>query len=119
MNKVNEQIITQSMLDRALDKQSKSIVDDIASIINDFSTQVDERFDMLESRMSARFEKIEKAFADLQASHDRLTNTIDGFVKRIDDYEQENLARDRHIARLETWIQQVAKETGVNLKESL
>lgn len=107
MNKVNDSFVTISMLDKALDKQSKSIVDDIAGIIDIFATRIDERFNKLETRMDR-----------VEASLERMANNVDTLIKRIDDYEKENNARDRQLARLEEWVQQIAKETGVKLKGS-
>ncbi len=50
-----------------------------------------------------------------QSSLDRLINTVDAFVKRLDDAETEQAARDHKIERLERWIQEVAESTGVKL----
>lgn len=41
---------------------------------------------------------------------------MDAFIKRIDDYETEATARDSQLARLEKWVEQIAKETGVKLE---
>lgn len=107
MSKVSDLVVTQSMLDKALTQQSKSIIDDLNGVIDIFASRIYERFNKLEKRVDSLEEILAK-----------LNNTIDGFIKRIDNYEQENVARDRQVARLETWIQQIAKETGVKLKNS-
>lgn len=118
MNKVSDTVVTQTVLEKALEKQSNNIIEDIGKVIGDFAQQVDARFESLEFRMNARFEKLETRMEKLENSMNNLINTIDGLIKRIDDYEKENIARDRHIARLEAWVQQIADETGVKLKSS-
>ena len=73
-------------------------VENLSFVIQEFAKQVDERFNNIED------------------SIDRLTKTIDGFVKRLDDMEIDNTARDAHLARLERWIHEIANKTGVKLK---
>lgn len=48
-------------------------VTDLSEIISTFAQQVD-----------TRFNKVEKELVELRESHQRLLNTIDGFVSRID-----------------------------------
>ena len=50
-----------------------------------------------------------------QESLDRLTNTIDSFVKRLDDAEIEQASRDLQFDRLLKWARKVSKKTGVPL----
>jgi len=52
-----------------------------------------------------------------QASLDRLTNTIDSFVKRLDDAEIEQSSRDLQFERLLSWARQVSKKTGIPLRD--
>ncbi len=112
MNKVNDPVVTQSVLKKELDeafaKNNKLIIDEIGGILDIFANQIDERFNKIEERMDAFDQKLEQ-----------LTRTIDGFIKRIDNYETEQVARDAEVQRLTRWIQQIAKETGVKLKGSL
>jgi nitrate/nitrite-specific signal transduction histidine kinase len=51
-----------------------------------------------------------------QDSLDRLVNTVDGFVKRIDDYEIEQISRDRQFERLLDWARKVSEKTGIPLE---
>ena len=51
-----------------------------------------------------------------QTSIDRLTNTIDGFVKRLDDEDIDQVARDRQFERLLAWARKVSKKTGIPLE---
>ena len=80
-------------------------VDDLSDVIAQFSARVDERFNHLE----ARVDKLEQHF-------ERLQNTLDHFLKRLDDIEADNAARDMQLARLERWIETIAKQTGVKLE---
>lgn len=68
-----DKIVTQTELDVALAKQSKAIVSEVSEIIGVFATQIDERFNKLETRMDEFDQKL-----------DKLTNTIDGFIGRIE-----------------------------------
>lgn len=83
----------------------REAVDDMSAIIANFATQVDERFN-----------KIEQEQREIRASIDRLTNTIDGFVKRLDEVETEQLARDRQFERLVAWAHKVSEKTGIPLE---
>ncbi len=80
-------------------------VDDLTDVIAQFSSRVDERF----NRLEARVDKLEENF-------ERLNNTLDAFLKRLDDIEKDNYARDHEIERLKRWIEQIAKKTGVELE---
>lgn len=51
-----------------------------------------------------------------QESLDRLTNTIDGFVKRLDDHETEMTARDYQFEKLLSWARKVSEKTGIPLE---
>jgi septal ring factor EnvC (AmiA/AmiB activator) len=52
-----------------------------------------------------------------QDSMERLLNTLDGFLKRLDDIETEQSARDLQFERLLDWAREVSKKTGVPLKD--
>lgn len=64
-------------------------INEVITIIRDFIEQVD-----------TRFNKIEEGITELKDSHNRLLNTIDGFIGRIDKYETELAARDSQFERL-------------------
>lgn len=80
-------------------------VDDISQIVQSFAQNIDERFN-----------KIEGEIAKISSSYDRLLATLDSFLKRLDDHEADNTARDAQVARLERWIEQIADKTGVKLE---
>jgi predicted nuclease with TOPRIM domain len=101
MSKVSDPVVTKSILDETI----KSAVDDIANIIDTYTSRIDERL-----------KRIESDIVDLKASHDKLLNTIDGFLKRLDEVETEQTARDAEMLRVKQWVKQIADETGVKLK---
>lgn len=102
---VHDDYVTKADLDVFGHDLHGKIVHDIASVLDAFMERVDERFDRLE----ARVDKLEENF-------ERLNNTLDAFLKRLDDIETDNHARDAQIARMERWIEQIAKKTGVQLE---
>lgn len=66
--------------------------------------------------LSPRFEAIEKRIGALDDKLDHLTSTLDAFLKRLDDIEADNLARDHEIERIKRWVQAIAQKTGVKLE---
>lgn len=94
---------------------SKSVdgaVDDLSQIIQTFAQNVDERFIKVETNIA----DLKTDIAGLSTKYDRLITTLDAFLKRLDDAEVNNMARDAQLARLERWIEQVAEKTGVKLE---
>lgn len=87
------------------DTATRKDIDDVISIIRDFMTQVDNRFN-----------SIEKEITQLKDSHNRLMNTIDGFIGRIDKYETELAARDNQLEKLLVWARKVSDKTGIPLE---
>ena len=87
------------------DVATRKDIDEVIGIVRDFMQQVD-----------ARFNKVEREIIDLKESHSRLINTIDGFLKRIDNYEVELAARDRQLERLLAWARKVSEKTGIPLE---
>jgi predicted nuclease with TOPRIM domain len=83
----------------------KAVID-LSEIISTFAQQVD-----------TRFNKIEKELSELRESHQRLLNTIDSFVSRIDRYETEQLIRGNQFNRLLDWARKVSEKTGIPLED--
>lgn len=83
----------------------REAVDELSEVIASFAAQVDERFNRIEDRLDK-----------LDESHQRLLNTIDGFVKRLDEVETEQIARDRQFERLVEWAHKVSEKTGIPLE---
>lgn len=75
----------------------------------------DDQFTKLYKYMTGRFDSIEKKLDEKasQSSLDHLADTIDAFVKRLDNAEVEQAARDAQWNRLLEWAREVAKKTGV------
>ena len=78
-----EQYVTNENLSKALSAQGANLeqviddkitkaVTDLSEIIANFAQQVDDRFDAVEKRLDK-----------LEDSHQRLLNTIDGFISRL------------------------------------
>lgn len=97
----NATYATKKDLDTKIDQAVKDIAEVIQGVVSEFSN----RFDELNTRMS----KIEE-------NQNELLKTVDHFIKILENYEVENVTRDAQYKRLETWIQKIAKETGVKLE---
>jgi len=85
--------------------KKKNDIDDVINILQDFIKHVDERFNTIESEI-----------VKLTESHNRLLNTIDSFVGRIDKYETELAARDSQFEKLLDWARKVSEKTGIPLE---
>ncbi len=81
---------------------------------------------MNDDQFTKLFKYIEQRFGDIetkldqkasQYSMDRLINTLDGFLKRLDDIETEQSARDMQFERLLEWAREVSKKTGIPLRD--
>ena len=74
-------------------------VDDLSDVISSFTSQADRRFNDVE----AGLDKLEK-------SHDKPLSTIDSFLRRLDEIETEQLARDRQFEKLLAWARKVSEK---------
>jgi hypothetical protein len=79
----NDDFVTKKDLAEALEVQSKQFsaemkaqTDEILGLMQTFMNQVDERFNGVEARQDEQDRKF-----------DRLMNTLDAFLKRLDDHE--------------------------------
>ena len=66
--------------------------------------------------LDPRFKALEKRMDAFEVKLDHLTSTLDAFLRRLDDIEKDNSARDAQVARLERWIEQIAQKTGIKLE---
>ena len=66
--------------------------------------------------LDKRFDEVNKRIDKLDEKYDKLITTLDAFLKRLNDIEIDNTSRDAQIARLERWVEQVAKQAGVKLE---
>jgi predicted nucleic acid-binding Zn-ribbon protein len=94
-----------------LEGRIKGHFDDLTALMSKFATDVDIRFDRIETKQLQHDVELCK----LNKKYDHLVSTIDGFVGRIDRYETELSARDHKIERLERWIQQIATKNKITL----
>ncbi|MGB4758604.1 MAG: hypothetical protein WBP26_00960 [Candidatus Saccharimonadales bacterium] len=102
-------------LDQKLDKR----FDDIVELIQGFMQQVDDRFNKVEfglENVKGELSKTRQEIVDLRVSHDRLLNTIDAFVGRLDRQEAEQAARDNQFEKLLAWARKVSEKTGIPLE---
>lgn len=118
---MSEQITKKDLneLELSIDSKIDKAVTDLSEIIANFATQVDDRFNKVETdifKVQQDFEQIRMQNIEIRNSIDRLTNTIDGFLKRIDNYETEQVARDNQLAKLLDWARKVSEKTGIPLE---
>jgi len=97
--------VTQKDLEKFGDNLHKRIVSDFSEVI-----------DALIVRMDERFNKIEERLDRLEQNFERLQSTLDAFLKRLDDIEKDNAARDHQFERLMRWAEKVAAKTGIKLE---
>lgn len=79
-------------------------IDEVIGILNQFMQQVSDEFIGVKAQLKEQDKK-----------YDRLINTIDGFIGRIDKYETEQAARDRQFEKLLVWARKVSEKTGIPL----
>lgn len=79
----------------------------------------DDQFTKLFAYMQDEFNKVGEKLDQKasQASVEHLINTIDSFVKRLDDSETEQSARDLQFNRLLEWARDVSKKTGIPIRD--
>lgn len=67
--------------------------------------------------MNKRFDAIEQQLNNTTTKDqfDHLIKTLDGFLKRLDNIEANNAARDIQYARHDRWLHQIAQKAGVKL----
>lgn len=88
-----------------IDAKINKAVDDLSDVMQNMMQQI-----------SAEFVKVNNRIDELHESIDRLTNTLDGFAKRIEDAEVENAARDAQFKKLLMWARKVSEKTGIPLE---
>lgn len=78
----------------------------------------EDQFTKLFVYMEKKFDRVDTQLEQTatQSSLDGLINTIDQFVKRLDDNETEQVSRDAQFDRLLDWARKVSKQTGIPLE---
>lgn len=89
---------------------------EVQEIVNKAVTDLSEIIGSLAQSMHNEVAELKTANQELKDTLNRLMNTIDGFVGRIDAYETEQTARDAQFQRLLVWAKEVSKKTGIPLK---
>ena len=89
------------VLESSLSKQT----DELVNLIHVFMDQVD-----------TRFKAVESDIIDLKQSHNKLLNSIDGFISWINKYETELASRDNQFEKLLEWARKVSEKTGIPLE---
>jgi len=118
-------------------KSMQNFRSEVKESMQDFRTEVKDSIQDFRTEMNARFDKTatQEQFTRLfkytqeirtemnnrfnetapKDSFDRLQNTIDNFVRRLDDSEIEQSSRDLQFDRLLSWARHVSKKTGIPL----
>jgi len=97
--------VTKNELKEVLESSLSKQTDEIVNLIHVFMDQVDTKFKTVESEI-----------IELKESHNKLINTIDGFISRIDKYESDLAARDNQFEKLLAWARKVSEKTGIPLE---
>jgi chromosome segregation ATPase len=77
-----------------LEKRLDAKFDSLSSTIYEAVKDLTEQMAMVMQVSQTQFDEIREEQRDLRRSMNRLTDTIDGFLARIDHYETEMVARD-------------------------
>jgi hypothetical protein len=79
----------------------------------------EDQFTKMFNYMQDQFDLVNKKLDEKssQESLNRLTDTIDSFVKRLDNSEIEQVSRDQQFKRLLDWAREVSKKTGIPLRD--
>ncbi len=119
MDKDNSELI--EYLDQKftrIDERFERIDERFGSIDKKFSN-IDKKFDNVDKRLiviESRLENLEENKAD-KSDINNLLNAIDAYAKKADTFFQEMVMLAHKVDRLERWIQQIAKATGVKLED--
>lgn len=78
----------------------------------------DDQFTKLFKYMQKQFAEVNRRLDEKasQSSVDKLTSTIDAFVRRLNDNEAEQAARDHQFEKLLAWARKVSEKTGIPLE---
>lgn len=76
--------------------------------------QFTKMFKYVQEQFSLVNEKLDQTAT--QQSLDRLVNTVDSFVKRLDDNDIENAALNSQFRKLLAWAHKVSEKTGIPLE---
>jgi chromosome segregation ATPase len=89
-------------LEKKMDVKIDKAVTDISEVIQEFASQVDRRFDKIETELS-------KLQADMQA----ILNRLDSIEKDISINDDERAVIGMQLTRLHNWVEKAAVRVGV------
>lgn len=75
----------------------------------------DDQFTKLFKYMENRFDQVEKRFDEQDKKIDAIYAILDAHLKKIEALLEENSVRDHQYQRIERWVHEIAKKTGVKL----
>lgn len=113
-------VVTKSMLEennKLLTEQltesiSTKIINEVSELFRDFGERVDDRFNKIEADIRELTSRVD----GLEEKYDHIIRTLDTFLKRLADSEENDLARDAQLARFERWLHQLADKANVKLE---
>ena len=78
----------------------------------------DDQLTKLFKYMEKRFDAVDKRFDTQDKKSDELVGAIAELGGQLRDYHQEMIMIARKVDRMERWIHEIAKQTGVKLSEA-
>lgn len=96
-------------LEKKMDSKIDKAVADISGVIQEFATQVSQRFDGVDQR----FDKIESELSKLQKDMRLVLNRLDSIEKDIAINEDERAVMGMQLTRLHNWVEKAAVRVGV------
>lgn len=110
----------------------------VGKAVDDLSRTVDSKFEDFSKKFDAKLGKavgelsgiigtlaqqmgdavleLKRENQEIKDTLNRFINTVDGFMKRLDEIETEQVARDRQVERLIAWAHKVSEKTGIPLE---
>jgi len=80
--------------------------------VSEFDSSMVKLFKYLDKQFAA----VHTDFDDLRGEFRELQSAVDAYAKQVEIYHHESIARDAHVDRLQRWIEQIAKKTGIKLE---
>lgn len=77
----------------------------------------EDQFTKLFKYMEKRFDHVDRQFNVQDKKIDDLSGAVAELAGQIRDYHQEMILLARKVDRMERWIHEIAKQTGVKLSE--
>jgi hypothetical protein len=100
-NNPSDPFVTKSMLDARIEETEVCVA---------------ARFDMVDFRFNALEAKMDAGFARMDEKYDRIMNAIDGFIRRVENIEANDAARDTRLDRHERWHRRTAANLHLKLE---